>query len=541
MRVVLIGGIAIGAFENKSLPIYYKSMLLIIIIEVFSLYAFGTLAEKFMVQKFKEQLASSVRDIAYTISEIPDIKKHIDWPKGGHISQELVNRIMKGINVNYILAIKGKAKPVIEGTPYLSTFPEVTFLGPTLRAYVPVLRQGEQVGAIAVYLWTREVNSLISGIRKKFLFAFLLALPLGIIGAYIHSINIKSSMFGMEPHQLASLLKMRETLLETVKEGIIAVDDKGKMMFINKEARKILNMDVDRLVEGDDITSYIPNTRLAKVIKTGQPEYDQEQIISGVSVITNRMPITVEGKTYGAIASFRPIGEMQRLAEELTGARSLAEVLKIQNETLRVQKHEFLNKLHTVSGLVQIGDYEKAIKFIAKESNVQQRIIQCITSKIQDPSIAGLLLGKIGRCKELGIDFVLSPKSILSSTVPFDRNSLIVCLGNIIENSIEAVQLQEVEDKRIYLLIVETECKGIVVSVRDTGIGIPKEFIKEILKKGFTTKKGEKRGYGLFLTKSIIDSLNGNITVSSELGKGTTIILHFPGGATFEQDTSTYC
>lgn len=451
------------------------------------------------------------------------------------------DEIRKKVNVNYILAISGKAKPVIEGSPYLSSHSEVTFLGPTLRAYVPVLRQGEQVGAIAVYLWTREVNLLISGIRKKIFSAFFLALIFGIIGAYIHAINIKSSMFGMEPHQLASLLKVRETLLETIKEGIIAVDEKGKIMFINKEAKKILNIGIMKQVEGEDVVRYIPNTRLAKVIKAGKPEYDQEQNISGVRIITNRIPITVEGKVYGAIASFRPIGELQRLAEELTGARNLAEVLKIQNETLRVQKHEFLNKLHTVSGLMQIGEYEEAINLITKEAKLQQQIIQYITSKIQDSSIAALLLGKIGRCKELGIDFSLSPKSFLSSNFPFHKNSLIVCLGNVIENAIEAVQSQKVENKKIDIFITEKKSKGIIISTKDTGSGIPKEIVKEIFKKGFTTKKGEKRGYGLFLTKSILDSLNGTIAVSSELGKGTTVIFHFPGGVSLEQDTSTYC
>lgn len=62
----------------------------------------------------------------------------------------------------------------------------------------------------------------------------------------------------------------------------------------------------------------------------------------------------------------------------------------------------------------------------------------------------------------------------------------------------------------------------------------------QLFEKGFTTKKGDKRGYGLFLVKSIIDSLNGTIKIDSTMGKGTSISLLIPEGGICGNDKGTY-
>ncbi len=503
-------------------------MLLIVTIIVLTLIVAGILIERFMVLKFQDQLASYARDIAYSVAEIPDIKKYIDWPDGDQIVQPIVEEIRKKAEVKYILAIGSKAGPVIEGIPY-SSYPEVTTLGPTLRAYVPVYRQEQHVGAIAVYLWTRDINLLIWSLRKKIIFAIVLGLLIGIICAHFLAKNIKNSMFGMEPYQLASLLREREALLESVKEGIVAVDKEGKIVFMNKQARKMLGIGENDPVENKDVTNFVPNSKLMEVIRTGKAHYDQEQNVINLRIITNRIPIKVDGQVYGAIASFRNIDEMQLLAEELTGAKKMAEVLRVQNEALRVQKHDFLNKLHTISGLVQIGDYEDAISFMNNESNVQQEMIEFVMKRIQNSSIAGLLLGKIGRCRELGILLVLTEESSLVLLEGIDINSILVCLGNLIENSMEAVLESEITNKRITLTIKGSN-KGMDISINDNGSGITADAREKLFEKGFTTKKGGKRGYGLFLVKSLIDSLNGKIKIDSSPGKGATISLSIPEG-----------
>ncbi len=122
-------------------------------------------------------------------------------------------------SAKFILAIGGEnAEPVLAGDPY-SNLPEVTTLGPTVRAYVPVSRDGKKVGAVAVYLWTNDINLLIWNLRKKILMAILFAMVLGIFFAHLLSKNIKRTMSGLS---LTNWPRSHrgEILLESVKEGI---------------------------------------------------------------------------------------------------------------------------------------------------------------------------------------------------------------------------------------------------------------------------------------------------------------------------------
>jgi sensor histidine kinase regulating citrate/malate metabolism len=193
-----------------------------------------------------------------------------------------------------------------------------------------------------------------------------------------------------------------------------------------------------------------------------------------------------------------------------------------------VQKHQFLNKIHTIAGLLELKEYDEALDLIQLEARVQQKEIQFISDNIKQTEVAGLILGKMGRCKELGIRFILNETSFLGSVSEMDTNSIVVCLGNIIENSIEAILSSDKKEREVQLLIKQTN-KEMVIKVEDTGIGIVSSTT-DILTKGFTTKKGGKRGYGLFIVKSTLDSLKGTINIDSRIGKGTTIILRIPEG-----------
>lgn len=517
------------ALGKKKLPIRYKIMLLLIVMLALTLGATGIVVERSMVPRFERQLALYARDIAYSVAEIPEIKKYVDWPDSGHLIHPILNGVMEKANVRYVMAIGGSyAEPVLEGFPY-SDFPEVTTLGPTVRAYVPVFRGESKVGAVAVYLWTQDINMLIWNLRWKIILAVVLGLTIGIFLAHLLSKNIKDSMFGMEPHEIASLLEEREALLESVKEGILAIDHTGNILFMNQNTRDILHLPPGEKVEGKPVEMYIPNSRLKEVIQTGEAQYDQEHFIGDHCIITNRIPIKVGGHVHAAISSFRPVDDMRKLAEELTGAKKLAEVLRVQNEALRVQKHEFLNKLHTISGLVQLGDYNDALSLIQNESHLHQENIRFVTEMIERSSLAGLILGKMGRCRELGIRFVLSEESRLGAYSKVDDESLIVCLGNLVENAMEAVLAAESDDKEVRVLIRQTE-SVLLMEIADNGPGIPEEMVTRIFQKGYSSKEGEKRGYGLYLVKTIADSFGGTIEVDNMSENGTTIRIEIPEG-----------
>jgi len=502
-------------------------MLLIVSLVSVTLIAAGVSFEMGIIPSFEEKQALHAKDIAYTVSQMPLVKERIDKPNHKSTTQPILDNIIKGTNIKLILLIGGPdAQPVIEGHPF-STLPEVTTFGPIVRAYLPVYRDDAKVGAVAVYLWSRDIKIKMWELRKKIILAVAFGLILGTFFAHLLSKNIKKTMFGMEPYQIAALLEEREAFLETVKEGIIAIDQTGKIMFVNRQAKEILKVPESEIMTGHPIEKFVPNSRLRRVLASGEPEYDREQNLEGARIFTNRIPIRSGDKILGAIASFRKADEIQSLAEELTGARKMADVLRVQNELLRVHKHEYLNKLHAISGSLQMGDCESALRLIHRESDSQQEMIEKIHDTIKQPEIAGLLIGKISRSRELGVNLQLDDRSTLKEGSSVDTNSLIVCLGNLIENATEAVQEPSAPGKNVSVLLEHTDGE-LVIEVTDTGVGIPAENKPYIFEKSFSNKSGGKRGYGLFLVRSVVVSYGGTVDFESTVGEGTRFRIIFP-------------
>jgi len=117
-----------------------------------------------------------------------------------------------------------------------------------------------------------------------------------------------------------------EVMLNSIEEGLIAVDRDGKIIYVNKAAREILKLDLD--VIGSHVTEAIPNTRMHIVLRTKTPEYDQIQYIGNRSIITTRVPIFAsDGTLLGAVAIFRDVSSARRMAEEVTNFRELEAML----------------------------------------------------------------------------------------------------------------------------------------------------------------------------------------------------------------------
>ncbi|BCC23958.1 hypothetical protein BCM0079_2551 [Bacillus cereus] len=103
------------------------------------------------------------------------------------------------------------------------------------------------------------------------------------------------------------------------------------------------------------------------------------------------------------------------------------------------------------------------------------------------------------------------------------ENQLKQVFINILQNSIEAMP----DGGRISIHIKEIGKDGIIISVIDKGIGIPEERIKRLGEPFYSTKE-KGTGIGLMLSYKIIESHQGNISIMSEVGVGTTVTIYLP-------------
>ncbi len=393
-------------------------------------------------------------------------------------------------------------------------------LGPSLRAFTPIVtREGTVVGAVAVGISLDKVQQAVNESRQFIYYAIVFGLLVGVAGAVLLAHNIKQTLFGLEPIAIAKLLEERNAMLFSVREGIIAVDADARITLVNGEALRLLRqVGIHDDPAGKNVEDFVPNTRLQDVLRTGLPELNQEQDLRGVTLLTNRVPVCVDGVIVGAIATFRDKTEFRKLAEQLTGVRNYAEALK-------AQAHEFMNKLHVILGMVRLQSYDQLAAYINAVAQQYQREIGFIVRRIKDPVLAGFLLGKISHAREAGVDLILSEDSYLPEPKnPAVINELVTILGNLVNNAVESVAGTPVKSVVIDLQYDEGM---LAVTVDDSGPGMTEVQRRRLFDRGYSTKDGE-RGIGLFLVQQSLARLGGTVEVISEPGKGAQFMVTIP-------------
>ena len=405
------------------------------------------------------------------------------------------------------------------GEAYVSK--AVGTLGPSMRGKVPIFaNSGKVIGVVSVGYLQETVESVTEGyLQRVLLWVFGLFL-FGGIGTWLIARNVKQSIFGLEPVEIARLFRERNAILDSIREGVVAINDKGQVTMLDHEAAKILKIPPESGI-GTSIESILPQTRMLEVLKSGEEQFDQEMIIGGIEVIVNRVPIWQNDRVAGVVSSFRRKDEIDRMAQELTQIQEYSEVL-------RTQTHEYSNKLHTLAGLIQLGSHQEALGLIGRETSGYQELLGTLAETVPEPLLSAIILGKYNRAQELRINFQLDPESrMIDIPKKINREKIVTILGNLLENALEAAQ-ENTSGKRTVLLSMTDFGNDLIFEVEDSGSGIEDESVDLSLQHGFTTKSGTGRGIGLSLVHENLKYLGGHLTVvRSSLG-GMRFTIYIP-------------
>jgi len=405
------------------------------------------------------------------------------------------------------------------GEAYVSK--AVGTLGPSMRGKVPIFaNSGKVIGVVSVGYLQETVESVTEGyLQRVLLWVFGLFL-LGGIGTWLIARNVKQSIFGLEPVEIARLFMERNAILDSIREGVVAINDKGQVTMLDHEAAKILKIPPESGI-GTSIESILPQTRMLEVLKSGEEQFDQEMIIGGIEVIVNRVPIWQNDRVAGVVSSFRRKDEIDRMAQELTQIQEYSEVL-------RTQTHEYSNKLHTLAGLIQLGSHREALDLIGRETSGYQELLGTLAETVPEPLLSAIILGKYNRAQELRINFQLDPESrMIDIPKKINREKIVTILGNLLENALEAAQ-ENTSGKRTVQLSMTDFGNDLIFEVEDSGSGIEDESVDLSLQHGFTTKSGTGRGIGLSLVHENLKYLGGHLTVvRSSLG-GMRFTIYIP-------------
>jgi len=408
-------------------------------------------------------------------------------------------------------------------------------LGPSMRGKSPVLdEQNNVIGVTSVGYMLDSVGETISGYQTSVILIVITSLFISALVGMAISAHFKRILFGLEPEEIARLFEERNATLETVHEGIISINREGIITTFNKTAIENLNLPRDQSLTGQDIREVLPDSDILSVLETGEPDHDKEAWLNGQSLIVNHLPVIVQGQTRGVVSSFRPKGELELLTRQLSHIEQYA-------ETLRSQSHEYANKLHTIAGLIQLDAKDEALDLIGQESKGIQELVDLLVEAVPDPILAGCILGKFNRARELGLELVVDSEShMVDVPEQIPRERLVTLLGNLLDNAFEATRLHlkdKPRGKHSIRLTMSDYGNDLIFEIDDSGEGIPVEEKQRIFEKGVSSKTDSGHGYGLYLVSTILKELHGQISLHNHESGGGRVIVYLPKVADFEAGT----
>ncbi|SRX82704.1 sensory histidine kinase [Rhodococcus jostii RHA1] [Mycolicibacterium parafortuitum] len=383
----------------------------------------------------------------------------------------------------------------------------------SLVGQVPILAINGDVLAIAsVSEMYPSVWALLSGAGESLLVYLGLGAALGMVASWLLSRRIKRHTRGLEVAEIANLADHREALLHSIREGVIAVNDDGEITLLNDGAQDLLGVPGNAVGRRVDEVGIDPAVVSLLTSGADGQAADDTVIATRTRVLAlSRRPATSQGRQIGTVTTMRDSTELAALQGQLSSHKSVT-------DTLRAQTHEFANQLHTISGLVQLGEYDAVRDLVGTLTRRRAEISDAVTQRIADPAVAALLIAKTSLAAESGVELRLDPASHLGALDQALATDVITLLGNLIDNAVD-VSVGAAQ-ARVTVRIDDRE--GLTISVIDSGPGVPEHLREEIFARGVTSKPEVPggRGIGLALVRLVTAQQGGTVEVGDAPGGG---------------------
>ncbi|MED3197968.1 ATP-binding protein [Bacillus toyonensis] len=531
-------------YKNKwlsKLSLKKMTVLLVLMSVIVSLIASATLLHFYVLDREKDVVNEKLENTARVVAKDPRVINEVANDSSSPAIEQYTLEVMESTGVSFIVVLNNElirkshpdksaigkpfsdiedAKQSLNGSEHFSK--QVGVLGEGTRLFTPIWNEeGQQVGIVCVGFVQKTINKELWDAQKNLYFGLGFGLFVGILGALYLAKQLKKILLGFEPTQIVANIKERDTIIDSVGEGIIAVTSNRKILLQNfnfTELIKKAKFTGDNMKEGF-LDNDIFSTFFEEVFTTGNSISDHVIVMNQFEFIVNIQVIYIDNKIYGAVATLRDQSEMQQLIRELSGTEQYIDALRAQN-------HKFMNQLHTILGLIELEKYQDVNYFIRVLNAGYHREIGFVADKIKSPAVAGFLLGKTSELKEQGVTLIIDPDSHFPSMKMGEMlHDLLLTMGILLDNAKEAMSLTMIKQATLFLHYDEEEV--ILIEVQDTGVGMDEALMEKIFVRGFSTKGGA-RGYGLDAVQSIVKQYEGLVDVQSEVGHSSIFRIEVP-------------
>ncbi|UVJ41011.1 ATP-binding protein [Arthrobacter sp. CJ23] len=516
--------------------------------------AFGAAAVIEARNRAYDDAGHRMRAVAAAVAANPLVLQAADLPDPSAMLQPYATAFLDDADTDFITIMAPDRtrwthpNPAELGKPYIGTiepalrgesFTEVTAgtLGPSVRTIVPVKDAAGSVKAlVAAGVTVRTVDVAVS---ERLLAVGAIALAVLLAGSFASwalGRYLRSVTRGWGPEQLAQLFAYYESVLHSVREGVILFNTQGKAVMYNDQAAELLGLepaDVDRAPDAAPRLSELPlDGSLKALFQSGRTAHDEIHLTGSRILVVNQAPAVgpvparsrQKPAVYGSVATIRDRTEIESLGTEL-------QTMKTLSDALRAQTHEHANRLHTLVSLMELGRTPEALDFATKDLELSQQLTDELLSSVDEPIMSALVMGKAAEAHERGVELLVRTSGSTGAH-GLDVQDLVTILGNLLDNAIDAAAAAEAP--RQVELVVTSGLDALEFVVRDSGAGLDPGMVDDVLQYGFSTKAsgpprgGHGRGVGLALVRQAVQRLGGTMTISNPGGAQFHVVLPAP-------------
>lgn len=480
----------------------------------------------------------------------PDTLKEADYVYRDESGTEVVARGLKIPEIEWIVMIEQPAQEAFTFLNFSRNLFYLTFGGSLVLLIIIALFLSENL--------TRPILKLKAGteLLKRGQLDTQVSIKSGDeIEALADSFNVMAERLLLREHSLQAEKSQMEKLLQSLTDGVLAIDQSEKILLFNKAAEQITGLKAEDIL-GKELGAAIPFYQLRREITLHQYRQQMEGKTDSGPIQAPHI-IDQDGKEVFLTLNISPVEFEQRghtgwiiTFQDVTKEQELEEM---KLDFVAMAAHELRTPLTAIRGYLDILHEELGDRLQDQEKTFLQRSI--ISSQQLSTLVENLL--NVSRIEKGELKLDLRPESIEHLTesavrhlsdlarekgiqleyhqpeqpltkIEVDQFRIGEVLSNLISNAI-----QYTPEKGQIDIKLEEKDDRILVHVQDNGQGIPADSIQHLFTKfyrvtGHLAQGSKGTGLGLFITKAIIEAHHGNIWVESKLGEGSTFSFSLP-------------
>jgi two-component system CitB family sensor kinase len=401
---------------------------------------------------------------------------------------------------------------------------ETGTLGPSARAKVPVFAAestdtagavvgsgaGEVVGEVSVGFAPQRVFADVARETLLVAGAALLALTIGLVASMLIRRRLRRLTLGLGPEELAALVQNQAAVLGGVGEGVVGVSPGGIVTVCTDQAARLLGVDATIGRRFDELD--LPERLLALVGDDAPTQVPTQLVVGSRVLFIDVRTVSQDGVDLGRVVVVRDRTDVEALTRRLDAVATMT-------TALRAQRHEFANRLHAISGLLETGQDDEARDYLANvlDHGPLKYPVQH-ADRLTEPYLQAFLGAKGVEAAERGVLLTIGSETLVTGSL-CDPEDVTTVLGNLLDNAVRAAVAGSARPAWVEVEVLDHGSE-LHCSVMDSGDGIvPAPEATEprppVDSTGEDPDAIHGQGFGLPLSRDIARRRGGEVWLAS--------------------------